>query len=55
MVVLKGVGSAFYELKASIDLAIGPVYADFSVKKLVIFVKEAVVVRHIPWGIEYCV
>ena len=49
IVVLKGLGGAFYELKSSVDLAISTVYADFAVQKLVVFVTVAVVVRYIPW------
>ena len=49
IVIVKGLGGAFYELKYSVDMAISTVYSDFSVHKLVIFVTVAVVVRHIPW------
>lgn len=52
IVVLKGLGGAFYELKVSIDLAICKIYADFSLDKLVTFVTISVVIQHIPWIVD---
>ncbi len=46
IIIIKGLGGAFYELKSSVDLAITTLYADFSVHKLVVFV---VFVQFIPW------